>query len=190
MEIVEFQKSFKNLDICLRPYIVVVSILICTLFLFAIFNRNLEDYYFVDSKVIDGKLSLLVDYNQLDKIVNNSKLIIDKNTFTYKVDKINDYNIDSLPLKEIVIVVKGINKELLIENNILHLKIVTNKTSIFRYLINIIKGEWIIKEVTEKELKQLNGGGLSLLGLTGIISGAIFLIGVIDGYVRPLKCNE
>ena len=34
-----------------------------------------------------------------------------------------------------------INKELLNENNILHLKIVTNKTSIFRYLNNIIKGE-------------------------------------------------
>lgn len=190
MEIVEFQKSFKNLDICLKPYIVVVSILICTLFLFVIFNRNLEDYYFANSKVVDGKLSLLVDYNQLDKIVNNKKLIIDENTFTYKVDKINDYSLNNLPLKEIIIDVNNLNKKILIENNILKLRIITNRSNIFSYLINIIKGEWIIKEITEKELKQLNGGGLSLLGLTGIISGAIFLIGVIDGYVRPLRCNE
>ena len=41
----------------------------------------------------------------------------------------------------------------------------------------------------EKELKQINGGGISITG--GIIIGGIvtFIIGVLDGYVRPLACR-
>lgn len=44
-----------------------------------------------------------------------------------------------------------------------------------------------MKEIDKNELKQIEGGGVGL-GLA-IIAGAVFIIGVIDGYVRPLKCN-
>lgn len=37
------------------------------------------------------------------------------------------------------------------------------------------------------ELKGIEGGGA--WAIAGIIGGIIFLIGVIDGFVRPLKCN-
>jgi hypothetical protein len=47
-----------------------------------------------------------------------------------------------------------------------------------------------MEKINKEELKQLDGGGLSLLGVAGIVAGAVFLIGVIDGYVRPKKCNE
>lgn len=41
----------------------------------------------------------------------------------------------------------------------------------------------------KKELLEINGGGLSI-GVWGLIgAGVVFLIGVIDGFVRPLKCN-
>ena len=36
-------------------------------------------------------------------------------------------------------------------------------------------------KLNKNELMNVNGGGFSI--------GAGFLIGVIDGYVRPLKCN-
>ena len=43
--------------------------------------------------------------------------------------------------------------------------------------------------LTNNELKQIQGGGISLgLGLI-IAAGITFIIGVIDGYIRPLKCN-
>ena len=42
-------------------------------------------------------------------------------------------------------------------------------------------------KLTNDELKQINGGGVGL-GLL-IAAGVIFLVGVIDGYVRPLGCN-
>lgn len=47
-----------------------------------------------------------------------------------------------------------------------------------------------IKQTSKNELKQITGGGLSLLAGLGILGGAIFLIGVVDGFVNPDKCNE
>jgi len=46
-----------------------------------------------------------------------------------------------------------------------------------------------MQNLTMDELKQINGGGVSVgVGLL-IAAGVVFLIGVIDGYVRPLSCN-
>lgn len=47
-----------------------------------------------------------------------------------------------------------------------------------------------MEKISKDELQNINGGGLSLLGVAGIIAGAVFLIGVIDGYVNPKKCDE
>ena len=44
-----------------------------------------------------------------------------------------------------------------------------------------------MNKISNNELKQVNGGGF---GLRLLIGGfATFLIGVIDGFVRPLKCR-
>ena len=41
----------------------------------------------------------------------------------------------------------------------------------------------------KEELLKVEGGAFSF-GLAAAITGAIiFIVGVIDGYVRPLKCN-
>lgn len=41
-----------------------------------------------------------------------------------------------------------------------------------------------MKNLTNRELKQIVGGGLSVWGIAGIILGAIFGIGVIDGQIK------
>lgn len=41
----------------------------------------------------------------------------------------------------------------------------------------------------EEELKEISGGWISATKVLGIIGAATFLIGVIDGFVRPLRCN-
>ena len=46
-----------------------------------------------------------------------------------------------------------------------------------------------MKELGKKELLEVQGGGFSFgLGLI-ICAGIAFIIGVVDGFVRPLKCN-
>lgn len=42
-------------------------------------------------------------------------------------------------------------------------------------------------KLENSELKNIQGGGIGIGLLIG--AGIVFLIGVIDGYVRPLKCN-
>ena len=44
-------------------------------------------------------------------------------------------------------------------------------------------------ELNDNELKDINGG-MSIFGGLAIVGGIIFLVGVFDGYTRPLKCNE
>jgi replicative superfamily II helicase len=141
MEIEEFQKSFKNLDINLKPYLTVVTILIGTLFLFVIFNKNYFNYFMVTSKVKNNKVVLIVENENLDKIVDNKKLIIGKDTFTYEIEQINDFIYENILLKEITIKINNLDENKMIENSILKLKIITNKTSIFKYLMKTMKGE-------------------------------------------------
>lgn len=46
-----------------------------------------------------------------------------------------------------------------------------------------------MKDLTDKELMNVNGGGFHIGIGFGIIAGVTFLIGVIDGIIRPLRCN-
>ncbi len=40
------------------------------------------------------------------------------------------------------------------------------------------------------ELIQITGGAAKVGLIAAIISGVVFIIGVIDGYLRPKKCNS
>lgn len=46
-----------------------------------------------------------------------------------------------------------------------------------------------MQELSKSELSKVKGGGLNFGIGFAITAGVAFLIGVIDGIVRPLKCN-
>ena len=45
-----------------------------------------------------------------------------------------------------------------------------------------------MKELNSAELCKIDGGNGVIIGLS-IVDGITFIIGVIDGYVRQLRCN-
>lgn len=45
-----------------------------------------------------------------------------------------------------------------------------------------------MKKLDKKELENVKGG-FGFWALAGIVSAAIFVVGVVDGIARPLKCN-
>ena len=45
-----------------------------------------------------------------------------------------------------------------------------------------------MKELSVNEMHEVKGGSKAVVGLA-IVAGITFLIGVIDGFIRPLKCN-
>lgn len=44
-------------------------------------------------------------------------------------------------------------------------------------------------KLTNEELKNINGGGINIGLIAGIAAGITFIVGIIDGIIRPLKCN-
>lgn len=45
-------------------------------------------------------------------------------------------------------------------------------------------------DISKDELRQIKGGGISILAVAGITALSIFISGVIDGIVHPRKCGE
>ena len=47
-----------------------------------------------------------------------------------------------------------------------------------------------MEKINKQELKNITGGAFRIGIGIGIAAGITFLIGVIDGYVRPLACRK
>ena len=139
MEIELFQKSFKNQEINIKPYILVVSIFLFIIFIIIGLNNKIEDYYITEGTIKDKEIRLITNVKDLNNIVNNKKVKIEKDIFTYEVKKIEDYIVDNNIYKEVVISIKDYSN--LIDNNVVNLKVIINKTSIISYLIKTLKGE-------------------------------------------------
>ena len=45
-----------------------------------------------------------------------------------------------------------------------------------------------MKELKKEELININGGAVSWSLITGISAVVVFIVGIIDGIVRPVKC--
>lgn len=43
--------------------------------------------------------------------------------------------------------------------------------------------------LNDQELEEVSGGFSFLIG-AGIVAIIVFLVGVFDGYTRPIKCNR
>lgn len=46
-----------------------------------------------------------------------------------------------------------------------------------------------MKYLNDKELANVEGGAFKIGIFVGVAAGITFLIGLVDGIMRPLKCN-
>ena len=143
MKIESYQNNFNNKEISIFKSMIVVAIFIIVLSLIIVFNNEFYNYYSgygVLEK--DNEISILIDINDLNKITNNNKIIIERTTFSYKIISIDEANIEygNNILKKVLIEVL-LTKELNIKNNYIKYKIITSKDTILNYILNTIKGE-------------------------------------------------
>ena len=47
-----------------------------------------------------------------------------------------------------------------------------------------------MKEISTKQAKEIYGGGLTAIGYAAIVSGVSFLVGILDGITRTLRCFD
>ncbi len=46
-----------------------------------------------------------------------------------------------------------------------------------------------MNNLSEEELDKTTGGDVNLLGAAAIVTGIIFVVGIIEGFVNPKKCR-
>ena len=141
MDIEIFQKSFQIRDIDIKPYLIVVSIFVTIILMIVFLNNKIEDYYICNGKVINQKVIVIVNSEELSKITDNKKIKIERNIFTYKIEKINEVINNNSIYYEITLQFDRIPEHLFIDNNIIELRFIINKMTIFDYLIKTLKGE-------------------------------------------------
>ena len=47
-----------------------------------------------------------------------------------------------------------------------------------------------MNNLSNEKLEKTRGGEIDVVGVSAIIAGAIFVIGVIEGIVNPKKCRS
>ena len=141
MDIEIFQKNFQIREINIKPYLIVVSIFITILLMIVFLNNRIEDYYICNGKILDKKVIIYVDKDNLKSITENKEIKIERNIFTYKAEKIEEINNDNSIYYKITLELVRIPEHIFIDNNIIEVKIIVNKMTIFDYLIKTLKGE-------------------------------------------------
>lgn len=48
----------------------------------------------------------------------------------------------------------------------------------------------VLKELNVKELKSVRGGFFGSKLIMSLVTGGAFVIGLLDGFLRPLKCRN
>lgn len=46
-----------------------------------------------------------------------------------------------------------------------------------------------MEELSKKELQKIEGGSISTSTVLGVAGVFVFVIGLVDGYLRPFKCH-
>ena len=141
MDIEIFQKNFQIRDIDIKPYLIVVTIFMAIILMIIFLNNKIEDYYICNGKVINQKVIVIVSYEELNKITDNKKIKIERDIFTYNIEKINEVMNNNSLYYELTLEFDRIPKHLFIDNNIIELRFIINKMTIFDYLIKTLKGE-------------------------------------------------
>lgn len=142
MQISEYQENFYNKTINLKKIILIISIFIFVILSILVANNSFYDYFngmlIIES---DKKISTLVIINDLEKILNNNKIIINNVNYSYSIEKIDDDNFingDDVFKK---VYLKINDSEIFnVENIYLNYSIIIKKNTIFNYIKESIIG--------------------------------------------------
>ena len=142
MQINEYQENFYNKAINLKKILLILLIFIFLILKKKIKNNNFYDYYYGMLIIEDDeKVSTLVNINDLEKILNNNRIIINNLSYSYNIEKVADDNFingDDV-FKKIYLKIND-NKNFNMKNLYLNYSIIVDKNTIFNYVKESIIG--------------------------------------------------
>ncbi len=120
----------------------IITSLFIVLLLVLTLNIKYKKYYYLYGQVDNNyRLILYCDIKYLEVIKKNNKVVINNNTYNYKILSIDtNYTILNNTNNYIQVVIDiNLNSEDKITNNILKLKVLVSNKKLFYYLIDYIK---------------------------------------------------
>ena len=130
----------KNTNKIIKLFI--ITSLFIVLLLVLTLNIKYKKYYYLYGQVDNNyRLILYCDIKYLEVIKKNNKVVINNNTYNYKILSIDtNYTILNNANNYIQLVIDiNLNSEDKITNNILKLKVLVSNKKLFYYLIDYIK---------------------------------------------------
>lgn len=130
----------KNTNKLIKLFI--ITSLFIVLLLVLTLNIKYKKYYYLYGQVDNNyRLILYCDIKYLEVIKKNNKVVINNNTYNYKILSIDtNYTILNNTNNYIQLVIDiNLNSEDKITNNILKLKVLVSNKKLFYYLIDYIK---------------------------------------------------
>ena len=135
MEINIYEDLFTNRRVSVNKIYLVVSIFIIIIISIVIFSNNYYDYYEGYATYKEQKLVSIISIYKLNLLTDNNEISIGGTTFTYKIDRIDDY------VEGYKVVYLDVNDYKDVDNDYIEFKIIVGKDTILNYLIKTIKGE-------------------------------------------------
>ena len=111
-----------------------ILLILLLIFIYVIFTYKYQTYYITKGTMIDGKLQLLAEIEDIKYISSNKKMQIDNITYNYKISKISEelYLDESFNnYKYIYLDVKNLNN---INNYVYDIKLAKENKTIIKYL--------------------------------------------------------
>lgn len=130
----------KNTNKLIKLFI--ITSLFIVLLLILTLNIKYKKYYYLYGQVDNNyRLILYCDIKYLEVIKKNNKVVVNNNTYNYKILSIDtNYTILNNTNNYIQLVIDiNLNSEDKITNNILKLKVLVSNKKLFYYLIDYIK---------------------------------------------------
>lgn len=104
---------------------------------------KINDYYQINGIVKDQYLSVLVSIDELKTVTENDNLYIDDIKYNYTIERIGEEIIQDSNVfyKELFLDVDLKNKNF-VDNNVIKIKFIAKEKTIFKYIFDLIKGEY------------------------------------------------
>lgn len=141
-------RDYKNTKCFIPKFIyswVTIFIFLTIICILIIFNFNFDFYYNTKATYVKNNSMLKVSVlnNDINKITENNKLIINNKEYEYEINKITNQVIQGIDMQQYsnILIDLKLDKKYKVENNLLDIKVKYDSKKIFEIIKNFILGE-------------------------------------------------
>ena len=169
--------------------LIIFSLLLFLLIIFSSIYYKTYDSFKVTGIYVNKEISITLNSSDVKKIIESEFIKI--NARKYKVSILSvsqpDYDWTSNVSYQTIILTTS---EKFYNNEILEITFYRNKQRIIRKVFNLLKWKGrFMKTLQASELHTINGGAVKKSLVFGLIAIGVLVAGIIDGLLRPLRCN-